>query len=137
MSVMSEVSIRGARATTCARVLCSPLTCRDLLGAPSVSVAQDDHQCDGGDDDDGADHHRQDDEHWEVLWKHRNTAGRQGGPLENGVTAERMGGDCRNARGCFFVHFKAKRGVFAVSFIDLRIFLLLYLCWISVLNGVL
>ena len=36
-----------------------------------------------------------------------------GGGLEN----------CRNARGCFFVHFKAKRRFFAVSFIDLRKFM--------------
>ena len=32
--------------------------------------------------------------------------------------------NCRNARGCFFVHFKAKRGVSAVSFIDLRKFMI-------------
>ena len=34
-----------------------------------------------------------------------------------------MGGELSKREGCFFVHFKAKRGVSAVSFIDLRKFM--------------
>ena len=32
--------------------------------------------------------------------------------------------NCRNARGCFYIHFKAKQGVYAVSITDLPKFTL-------------
>ena len=50
-------------------------------------------------------------------------------PGRQSVSVFTMGGELSKREGCFLVHFKAKQGVFAVSFIDLR-FNLCFNCYI-------